>query len=65
MDQLDSVRLEKLKKIRELGYDAYPTFYRYTHTLSAVTEQFSEKSRQELEQSPETVRVTGRIIANR
>ena len=65
MEELEQIRLEKLKKIEELGYDAYPTFYRYTHTLPAVTEQFSAKSGEELEQSPETIRVTGRMVSNR
>ena len=65
MEELEQVRLEKLKKIEELGYDPYPTSYEYTHTLPAVTDQFSERSGEELEQSSETVRVTGRIVASR
>ena len=65
MEELEAVRLEKLKKIEELGYDAYPTHYRYTHTLPALVEQFSPETGEALQEKPTTVRVTGRIVANR
>jgi lysyl-tRNA synthetase, class II len=65
MEQLDSVRVQKLQQIRELGYDAYPTHYRYTHSISQLVEQFGPKSAEELEHNPTTVRVAGRIVANR
>jgi lysyl-tRNA synthetase class 2 len=65
MEQLDSVRIQKLQQIRELGYDAYPTHYRYTHSIPQIVEQFGPKSSEELENQPTTVRVAGRIVANR
>ena len=65
MEQLEQVRLEKLKKIEALGCDPYPTYYRYTHTVSKAAEQFSSESREALEANPVTVRVSGRIVANR
>ena len=65
MEQLEAVRLEKLAKIKELGVDAYPTEYRYTHTVEAVGQQYSPKTGEELEADAATVRVCGRIIAHR
>ena len=65
IEPLEPVRVEKLKNIEALGYNLYPTEYRYTHTVAQVVEQFSSKSHDELEQAPVTVRVAGRILANR
>jgi lysyl-tRNA synthetase class 2 len=65
MEALEAIRIQKLKQIRDLGYDAYPTFYRYTHTLAQVSKQFASKTSEELEQSKQKVRVAGRILTNR
>ena len=65
MDSLELIRIQKLKGIQELGYDAYPTFYRYTHTLAEVDRGFSEKTAEDLEHSKIKVRVAGRILTNR
>jgi lysyl-tRNA synthetase class 2 len=65
MDPLEQIRIQKLKEIRELGYDPYPTFYRNTHTLADVVKQFSDKSGPELEHEKYKVRVAGRILTNR
>ena len=43
MDSLEQIRIQKLQQIRALGFDPYPTFYRYTHALAAVSKEFSEK----------------------
>ncbi len=65
MEQLESIRVQKLQQIRALGIDAYPTEYRYTHTVPQVVEQFGGKTAEELEHGPATIRVAGRIVANR
>ena len=65
MDPLEQVRIQKLKQIEEIGYDPYPTFYQYTHTLGEVVKQYSEKTAEDLEHNPIKVRVAGRILTNR
>ena len=65
METLEAVRIQKLKQIRDLGYDAYPTFYRYTHSLAQVSKEFGAKTSEDLEQSKQKVRVAGRILTNR
>jgi lysyl-tRNA synthetase class 2 len=65
METLEAVRIQKLKQIRDLGYDPYPTFYRYTHSLAQVSKEFGAKTSEELEQSKQKVRVAGRILTNR
>ena len=65
MDSLEQIRIQKLKEIQELGDDPYPTFYRNTHSLAAVGQEFSGKSAEELEHEKTKVRVSGRILTNR
>src|SRR5437773_5263246 len=65
METLEAIRIQKLKQIRDLGYDAYPTSYRYTHSLAQVSKEFGAKTSEELEQSKQRVRVAGRILTNR
>ena len=65
MEPLEQVRLEKLKKIEELGFRPYPTEYRYTHTLEAVRDGYSARTAEELQADPVKVRVCGRIVARR
>src|SRR5881394_1806828 len=65
IEPLEPVRVEKLKGIEALGYNLYPTEYRYTHTVAQVVAAFSAKTAEELEATPVTVRVAGRMLANR
>jgi lysyl-tRNA synthetase class 2 len=65
MEEVEEIRLEKLRKIEELGCEPYPTAYRYTHTIAAAVEQFEPDSAEVLQANPTTVRVSGRIIAAR
>ena len=65
MEQLEANRIQKLKQIQELGYEPYPTFYRYTHSPAQVAKEFSSKSAEELEHEKQKVRVAGRILTNR
>jgi lysyl-tRNA synthetase, class II len=65
MEQLEQIRVQKLKEIRELGYDPYPNTYRYTHTIGQVLKEFGDKTAEQLEHGKVKVRVAGRILANR
>ena len=65
METLEAIRIQKLKQIRDLGYDAYPTLYRYTHSLAQVSKEFGSNTAEELEKSKQRVRVAGRILTNR
>jgi lysyl-tRNA synthetase class 2 len=65
IEQLEPVRIEKLKSIEALGYNPYPTEYRYTHTIPQIVAEFAGKTAEDLEHNPVNVRVAGRIIANR
>ena len=65
MEQLEQIRVQKLKQIRELGYEPYPNTYRYTHTIGQVVKDFAEKTAEQLEHGKQKVRVAGRILANR
>ena len=44
IEPLEPVRVEKLKSIEALGYDLYPTEYRYTHTIAEIVAAFSAKT---------------------
>lgn len=65
MEPLETIRIQKLKQIRDLGYDPYPTFYRNTHSLAQVAKEFGPKTAEELEHSKEKVCIAGRILTNR
>jgi lysyl-tRNA synthetase class 2 len=41
----ERVRIEKLKKIIELGIDPYPRKFERTHSVSEIKENFESKSR--------------------
>jgi len=65
IEPLEPVRVEKLKAIEALGYNVYPTEYRYTHTIAQIAEGFGQKTHDELEQQSVNVRIAGRMLANR
>jgi len=58
-------RLEKLRALRELGVDPYPSRFDRTHTISQVVAEFSPRSGEELESAAPRVRVAGRLVAIR
>src|SRR5688572_10078033 len=64
-EQLEPVRIEKLKSIEALGYDPYPTEYRFTQTAEQIVRDFGSKTAEELEANPVRVRFAGRILAHR
>ena len=64
-DQIQSERRKKLEALRELGVEVYPTRYDRSHTLVEVAALYEPKLGEELESSPSSVRVAGRIMALR
>jgi len=64
-ENIYQLRLDKLKQIEALGYRTYPTKYDFTHTVSHILAEYSEKSGEQLEASRVNVRVAGRIMAIR
>lgn len=56
-------RRDKLTRLRSAGVDPYPTGFRRTHTLAAVRAEF--ESVVEGVESPDQVRVAGRIVLRR
>lgn len=65
METLEQIRIQKLKQIEELGFDPYPRYYRYTHSIAQLVDEFSGKSAEDLEHNKQKVRVAGRILTNR
>jgi lysyl-tRNA synthetase class 2 len=63
--ELIRVRREKLAKIVELGYHAYPTKAHTDTTIDSVLAEFNAKPAEELDAMPQTVRIAGRIMAIR
>jgi lysyl-tRNA synthetase class 2 len=65
MEKLEEIRIQKLKQVAELGYDPYPTYFRFTHSIAQLVNEFTSKSAEELEHAKTKVRVAGRILTNR
>jgi len=65
MEPLEEIRVQKLKDIESLGFNPYPTSYRYTHTADRLVAEYSPKSAEELAQGLTPIRVAGRILAIR
>ncbi len=65
MEDHFKIRLEKLRKIEELGVEIYPHSFNRTHSISQIIGECSEKSAEELEQNEINVSVAGRILAIR
>jgi lysyl-tRNA synthetase class 2 len=63
--ELIRVRREKLARIVDLGYDAYPTKADVDTTVADVVAKYAEASAQELDASPARVKIAGRIMAIR
>ncbi len=60
LSELREVRMEKLKKLQQVGMEAFSVEIPRTHTLKEITGLFSE-----LESSGETVSIVGRITSLR
>lgn len=64
-DELIAQRQKKLDAIRELGFEAYPRKYEFTHTIPQVLDGYSSKSAEELQAEKIPVRVAGRVMTVR
>ncbi len=64
-DRLFQQRYEKIRQIEELGFEAYPRKYEYTHTLTQVRESYDAVGGEELEDKRPAVRVCGRLMTKR
>ena len=64
-ENIYQLRLDKLKQIEALGQRTYPTKYDFTHTVSQILAEYSEKTGEQLDGSRVNVRVAGRIMAIR
>ncbi|MEO8035792.1 MAG: OB-fold nucleic acid binding domain-containing protein, partial [Acidobacteriota bacterium] len=60
--ELIRVRREKLARIVELGYDAFPTKADVDVTLADVVARFGGRSSEELGAEPQRVKIAGRIM---
>jgi lysyl-tRNA synthetase, class II len=58
-------RRQNLKDIEALGHPAYPRKFAWTHTPQEILEKYAGSTVEELESSPVTVSVPGRIVALR
>ena len=59
------VRKQKLEKLRNSGAIVYPNDFRPTHSATAVVEQFSGASDEDLGAAPRDIKVAGRVMAIR
>jgi lysyl-tRNA synthetase, class II len=64
-ENIYELRRQKLKQIEALGQPAYPRKYGFTHTISQILANYSDKTAEQLENSRVNVRVAGRIMAIR
>lgn len=65
LDEQSNVRLEKLKKLEELGIEVYPYSFEKSHDFKELINQFKDSSNQELEAAGIVVKIGGRVIAVR
>jgi len=65
LDEQSNVRLEKLKKLEEMGIEIYPYSYEKSHDFKELIHQFKDRSREELEGASFVVKIAGRVIAVR
>jgi lysyl-tRNA synthetase, class II len=63
-DQFEQ-RQKKLEQIQALGFEPYPREFRWTDTVAALVDKFSETPGPELEANKREVRVAGRIVSYR
>ncbi|MEN8153732.1 MAG: lysine--tRNA ligase [Acidobacteriota bacterium] len=65
MDEQTKIRLEKLKKIEEIGEECYPYEFDKNTDLRNIKEKYSHLSSEELEKDKKTFKIAGRILAIR
>ncbi|MCP4146297.1 MAG: lysine--tRNA ligase [bacterium] len=65
MEEHSKVRLDKLKKIEELGVEGYPYEFERTAGFKEIKEKFKDSTKEDLEKLEDVVKVAGRITAVR
>ena len=65
MEEQFKIRLEKLKKLEELGVETYPYDFQRSHTITEIRNKFDQTKADELEKLETSVSIAGRIIAIR
>ena len=65
MEEQFKIRLEKLKKLEELGIEIYPYEFEKTDDFSGIKSEYDEMSREDLEKIDRTFKIAGRITAIR
>jgi lysyl-tRNA synthetase class 2 len=65
MEDLSNIRLEKLKKLEELGVETYPYGFKKTDEFKDIIEKHRDVSTDELEKVGNVFHIAGRIIAIR
>ena len=64
-ERLYNERLDKIKKIAELGQAAYPNSYACSHTIPEIRAAYDALTTEELETAPINVSIAGRLMAIR
>ena len=65
MEEQFAVRLEKLKKLEQLGVDPYPYRFEVTRRFAEIIARYKEQDAEALKQAAAEVRCAGRILAIR
>jgi len=65
MEEHTKIRLEKIEKISELGIECYPYEFDVKDNLSELKKNYSDLSREDLEEKKIDVKTAGRIISIR
>jgi len=58
-------RLQKLQRLPELGQEAYPRKFEFTHTIPEILSAYSQKDVEELAAAKVEVRIAGRLMSIR
>jgi len=65
MEDLNEIRLEKLKKIEELGIEPYPYEFKKTDEFKDILTKYKDTPQEELEKEEHIFKIAGRILAVR
>lgn len=65
LNELETIRREKLTTLKELGVDPFGKKYERTHWAKQILTQFDHLSKEELEEAGHKVSVAGRIMSKR
>lgn len=65
LEDQSHVRLEKLKKIEELGVETYPFEFERSHLFKEILEENKDATVEDLEKNEKSVKIAGRITAIR